>query len=372
MGRALTARGHEVVIETWEQWRTAVEGTGLGFAAAEQYQVFPPPPPDSPQGATAADAALALGPLIETFRPDVMVNDILTLAPALAADLAGIPRATLVPHIYPVTERGMPFFAVGMMPPRTALGRKLWRSASGLLETGLRRGRREWNEQRARLGLPPEERLHGAQSQLLTLVATFPQLEYPRAWPEHVQVTGPMEFELPYEDVSLPPGDDPLVLVAPSTSKDPHSRLLRAALDGLADEPVRVLATTNRVRPMRPIAVPDNAVLVEWVSYSQALKQASLVICHGGHGTVARCLAAGVPVLLTPVAGDMAETAIRVDWAGLGRAIPWRLVGPNAVRWAVRSLLADEARRGRVKELAGWAAAHDGAKRGAELIEQLG
>lgn len=359
-----------MVLETWEQWRDAVQAAGLGFAAAEQYQVFPPPPPDSKAGASAADAARALVPLLEEFRPDVVVNDILTLAPALAADLAGVPRVTLVPHIYPVSERGMPFFAIGMMPPRTGLGRSLWRCGAGLLESGLRRGRREWNEQRARLGLPPEPRLHGAQSRLLTLVATFPQLEYPRRWGDHVKVTGPMSFELPYEDVELPEGREPLVLVAPSTSQDPHSRLIRAALAGLADEPVRVLATTNRVRPMRPIAVPDNAVLVEWLSYSQALREASLVICHGGHGTVARCLAAGVPVLVTPAAGDMAETAIRVGWAGVGRAVPWRILGPRTLRWATRGMLADDRPRLRASRIAEWHAKHDGAERGAVLIEQ--
>lgn len=366
----MRARGHEVVIETWEQWRATVEGTGLGFAAAEEYQVFPPPPPDSPEGASAAEAAIALKPLFESFRPDVVVNDILTLAPALAADLEEVPRVTLVPHIYPVSERGMPFFAVGMMPPRTGLGRSLWRAGAGLLETGLRRGRREWNEQRARLGLPPDPRLHGAQSDLLTLVATFPQLEYPRSWPDHVEITGPMSFEMPYPDVELPAGDAPLILVAPSTSQDPHSRLLRAALAGLADQPVRVLATTNRVRPMRPIPVPDNAVLVEWLSYSQALEQASLVVCHGGHGTVARCLAAGVPVLVSPAAGDMAETAVRLGWAGLGRAIPWRLLTPTSVRWTVRAMLSDREQETRVGQLARWASAHDGAERGAILIER--
>src|SRR5262249_28436022 len=35
LGRALARRGHEVTIETWEERRAAVEGAGLGFAAAE-------------------------------------------------------------------------------------------------------------------------------------------------------------------------------------------------------------------------------------------------------------------------------------------------------------------------------------------------
>src|SRR5689334_25401520 len=85
LGRALQGRGHEVTIETWEERRGAVEGAGLGFAAAEEYRMFPPPDPDSADGAHAAEAARALLPLLEELRPDTVVSDILTLAPSLAA-----------------------------------------------------------------------------------------------------------------------------------------------------------------------------------------------------------------------------------------------------------------------------------------------
>ena len=370
LSRALARRGHEVVVETWARWREAVEGEGLSFKAAEEYRVFPPPP-SSAEGASAAEAARALLPLLEELRPQVVVSDILTVAPALAAEAAGIPRATLIPHIYPVHEPGLPFFAIGVQPPRTPLGRALWRGGLPVLEAGLRRGRRELNEQRARLGLAPLTRFHGGISPELALVATFPQLEYPRPWPAGVVVTGPMEFELPHPDVGLPPGDAPLVLVAPSTSQDPDNRLVRNALAALAEEPLRVVATTNRVRPRCPIEVPANAVLVDWLSYSQVIPQASLVICHGGHGTVARALGAGVPVLTCPAIGDMGETAARVSWAKVGLSVPWRLCRPGPLRWATRELLGGEALAGRAGEIARWARENDGAERGAALVEEF-
>ena len=180
------------------------------------------------------------------MRPDVVVSDILTLAPALAAEVADVPRVTLIPHVYPVHGDGLPFFGFGLRAARTALGRAVWRAGGPVLEAGLRRGRRELNEERAALGLAPQERFHGGISEGLVLVATYPQLEYPRRWPAHVHVTGPMFFELPYQEVALPDGDKPLVLVAPSTSQDPDGRLVRVALEALADEPVRVVATWNR------------------------------------------------------------------------------------------------------------------------------
>jgi UDP:flavonoid glycosyltransferase YjiC (YdhE family) len=371
LGRALARRGHEVTIETWEERRAAVEGAGLGFAAAEEYRTFPPPEPDTDDGRHAADAARALLPLIERLDPAVVVSDILTLAPTLAAEAAGVSLATLVPHIWPVVEPGLPFFAVGLRVPRTSVGRAVWKAGQRALDVGLEHGRRDLNGQRERLGLAPLDRFHGGISPELALVATYPQLEYPRAWPSSVHVTGPMPFEVPHPDVRLPDGDAPLVLVAPSTAHDSENHLVRTALAALADEPVRVVATTNRVRPQRPIAVPANAVLVDWLSYSQLMPIAALVISHGGHGTVARALAAGAPVLISPITGDMGETAMRVSWAGAGLSLPWRLCRPGPLRWAARRVLADPSFRARSAEIAAWGAAHDGSDRGAELVEGL-
>jgi len=161
------------------------------------------------------------------------------------------------------------------------------------------------------------------------------------------------------------------VLVAPSTAHDSENQLVRAALAALAEEPVRVVATTNRVRPQVPIEVPANAVLVDWLSYSQLMPIAALVISHGGHGTVTRALGAGTPVLIAPITGDMGETAIRVSWAGVGRSLPWRLCRPGPLRWAARRVLADSSFAARARQIAVWGAKHDGADRGAELVEQL-
>ena len=372
LARALAGRGHEVVVETWEKWREPVERLGIGFTAAEEYETFPPPPPGAGGVPSMGEAALALIPMLERERFDAVVGDILTLAPALAAERVGAPLATLIPHVFPVHEPGLPFFAFGAMPPRTALGRRVWTAALPVLVGGLEQGREEMNESRAVVGLEPIERLHGGISAELAIVATFPQLEYPRRWPARTHVVGPIGFELPYPDVELPAGEAPLVVVAPSTAQDPECRLVRVALDALAEEPVRVLATTNRHRPETPLpATPANARVLDWVSYSQAFEAADLVICHGGHGTVARALGAGVPVLCVPAVGDMTENGARVAWAGAGLMVPWRLLGAASLRVAVRRLLGEPGFAGRAGEIAAWGREHDGAERGAELVEEL-
>jgi UDP:flavonoid glycosyltransferase YjiC (YdhE family) len=51
--------------------------------------------------------------------------------------------------------------------------------------------------------------------------------------------------------------------------------------------------------------------------------------------------------------------------------LPWRLVGPKSLRLTVRRALADRSLAARAGEIAAWAANHDGAQRGAGLVEQL-
>ncbi len=165
LARALARRGNEVMVETWERWREPVEDLGLAFTAAEEYRTFPPPPPGSADGRSPADAALALLPLMEQERFDVVVSDILTLAPALAAERAGLRRATLIPHVHPVHEDGWPLFGVGALPARTPVGRALWRATAPMLARGLERGREDLNRSRAVVGLAPTERWHGGISE---------------------------------------------------------------------------------------------------------------------------------------------------------------------------------------------------------------
>ena len=366
---ALRDAGHEVTIETWERWREPIEAEGLTFQAAEQYKVFPPPPPGSEPG--PAEAARALQPLFDEFDPELVVSDILTLAPSLAAELNGVPRATLIPHLFPVHQPRMPFFGFGVMPPRTAIGRSLWSAGAPVLEAGLRRGRKELNATRSSLGLDPTDRLHGGMSERLVLVGTYPELEFPREWEPHVRVVGPLSYEIPHEEILLPPGEEPLVLVASSTAHDPQCELIRRSFEALAGEPVRVIATSNGHFPERGIEVPANGELVGWLSYSQLMPAADLVICHGGHGTVCRSLGAGTPLLVSPAVGDMAENGIRVQWSGAGLMLPARLRSPHSIRWTVRELLGRPSYRERATAIGAGHASDAGSQGAVAAVEEL-
>jgi MGT family glycosyltransferase len=378
LARELRSRGHEVLVETAERHRDVVEGLGLRFAASEPNMRFPgffdDPGPEAARYPTVGEAARQLKPAIEEFGADAVVTDVLTLTPALAAEAAGIRRATLLPHVYPVSEPGLPLYLLGFLPPRTAVGTGMWRAilSGQRLDKRLRRLRRAHNMAREELGLAPLKRFHGMVSEQLALVATLPQLEYPRHWPEHVHVTGPMLFEPSGSpEIELPDGDEPLVLVNPSTWSDPEHRLARAALEALEDEPVRVVVTLSGAGRTWSEPVPDNAVIADWISYEQVLPRTSLIVSVGGHGTVARGLSYGVPVLVCAKGGDMAENGARLTWAGAGLMLPRPMLRARPMRWAIRRMLADPSFADRARAIAEWNRGNDGAARGAELVERL-
>jgi UDP:flavonoid glycosyltransferase YjiC (YdhE family) len=371
LGRALSARGHNVTLQTWERWRASVEAEGLTFTPAPEYSAFPigEYPLDFYEAIVYATRDTL--PLVRDLRPDVVVHDILTLGPSLAGELVGVPRATLVPHVFPESGPGFPIYSFGARLPRTAFGRAFWKRVHLPVRRGLESGRLALNSTRSRVGLPPLSYAHGGTSRELVLVATFPQLEYPRAWPSYAHVIGPLTWEPPAEEIALPPGEDPLVLVAPSTSQDPDHQLLHAALRGLADAPVRVLATWNRRLPSRPLPVPSNARLVDWVSYARTMPSCDAVVCHAGHGTLVRALSSGCAVVACPVAGDMNENAARVSWAGAGVRLPRRFISPRPLRHAVEHALSEPSIRAQARKLADWASTHDAGAIAATLVEQL-
>ena len=403
LGRALATRGHEVTLQTWRRWRADVEAEGLRFAPAPEYHVFPSGPEPLDFYEAVVHATRDTLPLMRELRPQAVVADILTLAPALAAEIEGVPRATLIPHVHPHGPPEFPIYSLGARLPRGAAGRAFWRQAHRVVRRGLERGRVDLNATRARLGLSALAHVHGGISRQLALVATFPQLEYPRAWPAYAHVVGPLMWEPPARAVPLPgsaasagapvkderssktrDGDGtsvgasastsrelPLVLIAPSTAQDAEHMLLRAALRGLADVPVRVLATYNRRLPPRALSVPENARVVDWVSYSRTMPHCRVVVCHAGHGTLARALSCGCAVVACPAVGDMNENAARVDWAGAGVRLPRRFVSPRALRLAVERALCEPPIRARAQELAAWAAAHDPGATAARLVEEL-
>lgn len=125
-------------------------------------------------------------------------------------------------------------------------------------------------------------------------------------------------------------------------------RTLLAAVEGL---PVRVLLTLGPVMPLAELGpVPANVTVETFVPQAEVLSRATAVLCHGGAGTVLGSLAAGLPLVVTPLFADQPANARSVAASGAGIAVADGTAGD--VRAALQQVLAEPAYRQRAGQIA--------------------
>jgi UDP:flavonoid glycosyltransferase YjiC (YdhE family) len=124
-------------------------------------------------------------------------------------------------------------------------------------------------------------------------------------------------------DATLPtPGARPVVLVSRSTVADPRpdkmmTRVVEAATGADIDV---VLVRPDRAAVRRRL--PPNVTVTDWLPFAAVLPQVAGIVHHGGAGTVMAALAAGVPQVVVPGAGDRTVHARLVAERGAGLAVP--------------------------------------------------
>lgn len=143
-------------------------------------------------------------------------------------------------------------------------------------------------------------------------------------------------------------GARPLVLVSLGTVFHRTEGLLQAILAGLAREPVDVLVAAGfdldptRFGPLRPGIRAEPQLPIRAL-----LPRCAAFVTHGGFNSVKESVAAGVPMVVIPIAAEQPYSAERCAALGLGVAVGREAWTPEAVRAAVRTVLADPAYRRR-------------------------
>src|SRR5262249_55788533 len=116
----------------------------------------------------------------------------------------------------------------------------------------------------------------------------------PETLPPYLRYVGPLIRDpvwVERSSAAWPANDSrPLIVVAFSTSFQNHAGCVQRILDACASLPVRVLVTLGgslRADELNPSA---NAHIVESAPHSEVMRGASVVVTHGGHGTVMTAL----------------------------------------------------------------------------------
>ncbi len=102
--------------------------------------------------------------------------------------------------------------------------------------------------------------------------------------------------------------------------------IYRVALDAVAGLPIRVLLTVGREVDIGGLGtVPTNTHVAPWVAQGDVVAAANLVVCHGGSGTTFGAIAAGVPLVITPMFADQPANGRRIEAAGAGLVVRTRV-----------------------------------------------
>jgi UDP:flavonoid glycosyltransferase YjiC (YdhE family) len=157
--------------------------------------------------------------------------------------------------------------------------------------------------------------------------------------------------------------------VFPMESGDLFSRVL----DGLEDQPMDLVVTVGRdMDPTELGPRPSNVRIERYLPQASLLPHCSVVVAHGGSGSVVGALAHGVPMVLIPMGADQPLIAARCEALGVARVLDPIAATPRDVREAVWALLSDPAYGAAAMRLRGECLALPGRARAVELLEGLG
>ncbi len=88
-----------------------------------------------------------------------------------------------------------------------------------------------------------------------------------------------------------------------------------------------------------PRPLPPNVVHVRYAPFEDLFARSALVVHHGGIGTIALALAAGVPQIVRPMMGEQFDLGNRVQRLGVGRMLTGDAVTPAQLARAIDSML---------------------------------
>lgn len=396
LGKGLKAAGHGVRVATFENFGKMVAGHGLDFhpirgdsqsilsagggvALAESGQnvirawltvmrSF---------GVLAASYARDLSPpgLWET---DVILNQL--PGGLYGYDLAEkLDRPMFMAAVMPLTRtRAFPMLAFpplfSALPGYNALS---YRVAEQLVWQWYRPTINRWRQET--LGLPKQS-LWGSFGEAGT--ARIPVLNgfsphvvpRPPDWGEHVHVTG---YWFPEEEDWQPPealrrfiegGAPPVFIGFGSMPVRNPARTTAIILEALKRSGLRGILHAGWAR-IGHDDLPDSVFNIDYAPYGWLFPKMAAVVHHGGSGTTAFGLRAGVPSLIVPFLFDQFYWGRRIVALGVGpQPIPHRKLSAAGLAEALTVAATDPAMRRRAAALGEQIRAEDGVKRTLEIL----
>jgi rhamnosyltransferase subunit B len=377
IGRALAQRGHEVLVVANPFYEQQVRELGFGFAPLgsvtemDEYLSNPSTWHLWSFWKVSMDycALRTMRPLFQTIRElwepgrSIVVGPGWAFGARLAQEKLGVPLVTI--HLEPYLIRTLhdtPKMAPPMLlrawVPRSIKRLQFWIGDRWFIDRLLAPAT---NAFRRELGLRPESGFMGRWWHSPEAVAAlWPDWFYrPQPdWPAQVNLCGFPLWDgadgspLP-EDVArfLDAGEAPVIFTPGTLNK--HARtFFAAAVDACRRLKLRGMLI-SRYRELLPEALPGGVEHFSHVPFGRLLPRARAIVHHGGTGTSALALAAGLPQVVIPLSFSQPDIAARLVSLGVAREVRMGWSSGRRLANALQHVLTSPDVGRRCRELAG-------------------
>jgi rhamnosyltransferase subunit B len=394
LGLALKARGHRATIITNPMFQPLIETQGLGFVpmgtVEEAQAIIANPDLWHPRKSFDVVAERAIVPAMEpVYRAierlatanTVVVASSLALGARLAQEKLGLPTATV--HLQPSVLRSL--VDQGMMGTiRISAAQPAWfkRALYWLADRAVidRILKQPLNDFRYSLGLAPVDRvmqrwMHSPQCVIGFFPAWFatPQPD----WPPNTHLVGFPLWDGGNSHAAIRPevaeflnaGEAPVIFTPGSAAATQH-RYFHESLEAVRELGMRAMFVTNFPEQV-PAKLPAGVQSFTYLPFSEVLPRAVLLVYHGGIGTLAQAISAGIPHLVVPNGHDQFDNGWRIAELRLGRSLPQTRYRARSAAAAIRMVLGNPAFKQRAREYAARVNSNAALDRACDLVEGL-
>jgi rhamnosyltransferase subunit B len=336
IGQQLKKRGFRVVLITSQYFESQAHSVGLeffGLGSAEDYQaIIQDPDLWSPDKGFKVFADRVVFPIMEPayeiiagFDPSktILVAQGQFFAAHIAHEKSGFPFITV--HLQPAAFRSVYEFPLSPFPLPPFVVRGLFQLIDALLLDKLFAP--NINRFRQSLNLPAIHKIfggwmHSPQKNLGLFPDWFAQPQ--PDWPPQTQLTGFVFYDNQKGNEELPDklkaflsaGSAPIIFTAGTAMKH-ADQFFRDCIEACQLLGQRGILLTQHPEQL-PAELPQGIQHFAYVPFSRVLPRALALVHHGGIGTTAQAIAAGIPQVIRPMAHDQPDTAARVEKLGIG------------------------------------------------------
>lgn len=301
-----------------------------------------------------------LEPVVDEFRPDVVVVDQQAVGGALLARRRGLRWVTLATTS---AEFDNPYGVIAVVGQWVVDRLREFQLAAGVPAAEAARGDLRFSD-RLTLVCSVTELLRTAEAAAALPPATVfigsgaglrqPPADFPWAW--------------------LDPARSKVLVSLGTVTREAGGRFLKVAVEALAgmtDRVQTIVVAPPGIVDDLAAAAPADILVRDKVPQLELMGHLSAVVCHAGNNTVCEALSQGVPLVVAPVRDDQPVIAEQLTRAGAGMRVRFGLVNAAGVGAAVSAVLDDPAYRAAAGRLRDAFAIAGGVASGAAHIEKL-